>query len=163
MAIANGAGSRPGDDLAPSLVNNWPPWRLTGYHNLHFKTLKTTNITDFDRAPPISMTSNQLTIFFLAVSWWTGHLEVFDDLEIFRRSVGDLGANWRWMAANWRRALAWCLIVVYHQLEVDRAAPLVAVVLDVLRPRLALDINKDTRCEVKIRLLGLKTILCLQA
>lgn len=35
------------------------------------------------------------------------------------------------------------LVAVDHQLEVHRAAPLVAVVLDVLRPRFALNVDQD--------------------
>lgn len=34
-----------------------------------------------------------------------------------------------------------CLGAVHHELEVDRPAPLVAVVVDVLRPRFALDVD----------------------
>lgn len=42
--------------------------------------------------------------------------------------------------ADWQR-----LVAVYHQLKVDRATPLIAVVEDVLRPRFALDVDQDTR------------------
>lgn len=38
-----------------------------------------------------------------------------------------------------------CLTAVHHQLEVNRAPPLVPVVENVLRPRPTLDVDQDTR------------------
>lgn len=53
-----------------------------------------------------------------------------------------MSSLWGSSLANWR---GWCLGAVHHQLEVHGAAPLVAVVEDVLGPGLALYVDQDAR------------------
>lgn len=112
-------------------------------------THQRTHSLDKKRRNPLPVTTNQQrsTNNYLAVRWW------------------PIGGRWPTAAAGSDYSLAWCsqvavsgsrpavggrlvggLVAVHHQLEVDWATPLVAIVLDVLRPRFALDVDQDTRC-----------------